>query len=421
MPRLYPLFIILAFTVAGLRAQSGYAEIHSSPDSALVLIDDLPRGTTPLFVTLSIGPHRAVIKGRDGSSLAIMLEIAENTVVRCDVVLPPRWSYRRLFGAIPMPTDGGVTVLTAPSGAEISIDGRSTGATTPATINDVPPGRHVVRAVQFVERLQDRFAVAETVVVGSGSITVLRIDYEANTVEGRLRLVSNAPRIAISLRHTASGKRYDVRQPGEFRLVTGTYEIERMDTTSIPLPAEPVVVTADSLTELSLTVLHVMRPIKKLAEHTSYVSWDAFLQRSFTPRPLFATRNELTVRESFAWWLSGGTAFLLAGRITDADAAARRASPDNPSGVFQGLGVAMLAAGAVLCTSIDTVHIDLSFNQQANQRDEEFLAGRYAEIMKTWQQQVDDENKAIEAENRRRAAANAALPPPVVRRLPLHP
>jgi hypothetical protein len=77
-------------------------------------------------------------------------------------------------------------------------------------------------------------------------------------------------------------------------------------------------------------------------------------------------------------------------------------------------GLVSLITGALLSSRIDTVQVDLSFNQQANRKDEDFLRARYVDLVATWQDQIDQENRRITEENRRRAIANDALPKPSV-------
>ena len=407
-----------------LRAQPGFADFRSSPSGAKIFIDDSLYGVTPLLASLPIGTHRAFLQSADGTTATLVIVTVQNEVSRHDVTFSSRTSLRSLLGVPAGDNDGKMTIVTDLPGAEVSIDGRPTGATTPVTIEEVPPGLHIVRAIAFLEKLQDQFSVAETVQVAAGQTTLVRIDFESSTVEGTLRLASNDPRLTLTLRHVDSGKRYTLRQVGDVRLVTGRYELEpSADSIGAPSASEPLRVVSDSVTYVFLPHLIRLLPQRRLEDHSSYVEVEEFLRRAFKPRPLSETRSELTMTQNFALWLGGGVSMILASEILDSEESIRRAT--NPSlstidnrvtySALKGAGMTALLLGAALTSSIDTVHVDLSFNQQANQKDEEFLRARHVDLLKTWQRQIDQENKVIGAENERRSNANAALPKPSVR------
>lgn len=421
MKRLCGLLIILLALDVPVFAQSGFADFRSEPSGAQVFVDDSLRGVTPLLVNLRVGSHRVLFRSENGGSVLLQITIAENEVTTHEVTIAPR---HRLSAASQGDSDGGlgkITVITDQPGAEITIDGRPTGARTPVTIDEVPTGRHLVRASAYLDRLRDTFSVTETVHVRSGRSSLIRINYTTHTTESTLRLESNDPQLSLTLRHVDSDKRYTLRRVGDVRLVTGTYAVESgLDSIGVPTLGS-IRVVEDSVTMLFVPHYTRLLPLKRLEEHPSYVDVETFVRRSHRPRPLSETRSDLYVSQNFAWWLGGGVAMVLAGEIMRSEESIGRSSGGalnedrlETARILRGAGFASLVAGALLTSRIDTVLVDLSFNQQANKREEDFLRARHKDLIGTWQYQIDRENQSITSENQKRRGANAALPPPSV-------
>lgn len=415
-------YLFLACLCFGLsritNAQTGYADIRTSPDSARITIDDVDHGFAPMIATLSEGLHRVVATTKEGDEQTVLIEVLDRKVTRCVVTIVPRHFWQGTRPSSWDGTTGSLTVLSEPPGAEIRIDGRPSGAVTPATIEDVPTGTRRVQAIRWLDRLQDRFAVTETVSVEPQRPAVVRIDFAGKTVEGPIQVKSNAASFKITLRHVASGKSYTLTQPGARTLVTGTYVVDSAYG-SVQVPRGPIIVSVDSLTEVYFPVWAPRLPLMTLADHPSYESEELFLRRTYTPRPLSETRSDLLIESPYVWWVVGGTSLLLAGGVTQADADAGRASPSDLAGHLRRGGALALLAGLAFNVRVDTVHVDMSYNQSVNARTIEALRARYADLARTWQRVVDDRNRSIEAENARRGSENALLPPPGIRRLPL--
>ena len=110
---------------------TGTLAVNTTPPGAEVIVDDEPRGRTPLNLTLPAGSHNLVVRG-DGEPRTIPVTIVAGAASAQYVDLPKA-----------APTTGMLQVWSEPSGARIVIDGQSRG-TTPLAVTDLTPGEHVV-------------------------------------------------------------------------------------------------------------------------------------------------------------------------------------------------------------------------------------------------------------------------------------
>jgi hypothetical protein len=107
----------------------------SNPSSAYVYCDGTLKGRTPLQLTgLRDGEHqfRVVLTGYKDWKETIRTTAGEAATF--DVQLTPITSLT-----------GTIYVLSLPEGAEIVLDGKTTGRITPSMVNDIPAGSHIVR------------------------------------------------------------------------------------------------------------------------------------------------------------------------------------------------------------------------------------------------------------------------------------
>ena len=118
-------------TTAALAVGEGELVVQSRPASAHVSIDGQDRGMTPLTLRLPAGAHVLEVQVGDSEPRVIPLEIRPG--VQTD-------QYIELQG---VPTTGGLDVRSEPSGARVTVDGRSHGS-TPVTLRDLSPGDHEV-------------------------------------------------------------------------------------------------------------------------------------------------------------------------------------------------------------------------------------------------------------------------------------
>jgi eukaryotic-like serine/threonine-protein kinase len=132
--------------------------VRSTPTGAVVTIDGVARGTTPLTLRdLDLGVRTVVISRPGFVPAERRITLTTDRPSRSvDVTLasatPPRPAPRSATGtpaaATSRSTTGTLVVESRPSGATVTIDGQGVGS-TPVTVATVSPGRRVVR----IERL----------------------------------------------------------------------------------------------------------------------------------------------------------------------------------------------------------------------------------------------------------------------------
>lgn len=114
---------------------SGHASLNSRPDGAVVLIDGVVRGTTPLELDLNPGVHDVLFR-TDSGERRLALTVESGARLSENVDMPAA-----------APLFGSVEVTSEPSGASISLDGSAMGK-TPLELSDIAVGRHVVDVSQ---------------------------------------------------------------------------------------------------------------------------------------------------------------------------------------------------------------------------------------------------------------------------------
>jgi hypothetical protein len=129
----------------------GTAVIRSDPPGAIVTVDGLARGKTPVDLTLRAGPHEIELQSGGSASTKMIVVPANGSV-----------SERMLF---PNAMErGGLRITTYPTTGRIAIDGVPRGE-TPLKVSDLTPGGHVL----LVETPLG--AQEQDVVVEAGKIT----------------------------------------------------------------------------------------------------------------------------------------------------------------------------------------------------------------------------------------------------------
>jgi hypothetical protein len=119
-----------------------------------VTIDDRERGTTPLTVRVSPGPHVVALRTQ-GASRVVPVTIQAGAV------------HAQYVELAPAPTTGAIDVQANAPGGRVLVDGQPRG-TIPVTIPDVAPGEHEV----VIE--SPRGTVRQRVAVEAGLTTSVR-------------------------------------------------------------------------------------------------------------------------------------------------------------------------------------------------------------------------------------------------------
>jgi hypothetical protein len=114
---------------------SGHAVLNSRPDGAVVIVDGVSRGVTPLDLELSAGMHEAIFRV-ESSERRIALKVDGGTRVSENVDVP-----------VGTTSSGALEIVSDPSGARVTVDGTAVGS-TPLTLRSLTPARHSVTVTQ---------------------------------------------------------------------------------------------------------------------------------------------------------------------------------------------------------------------------------------------------------------------------------
>ncbi|NOT26532.1 MAG: PEGA domain-containing protein [Acidobacteria bacterium] len=112
-------------------ASNGTLTVSTNPPGAQILVDNVPRGQSPLNLSLLPGQHSVVVRG-DGEPRTIPVTITAGATSSHYLDLPK--------AAI---TTGTLQIKTEPSGARVTVDGQARG-NTPLTLADLEAGEHSV-------------------------------------------------------------------------------------------------------------------------------------------------------------------------------------------------------------------------------------------------------------------------------------
>lgn len=135
--------------------------LDSDPEGALVYVDGIYLGkTTPYTLDVGKGESHAVRFELDGyTSSETTFTAVNSTSIRLSLYAPPYTTKRRLAD-LPKDPDGirygGLSLNSRPGGARISIDGISTGKTTPSVIMGLESGSHTVKLLQGLEGISNK-------------------------------------------------------------------------------------------------------------------------------------------------------------------------------------------------------------------------------------------------------------------------
>lgn len=114
---------------------TGAIAVTSAPETAAIRLDGLATGlvTPDTLRGLAPGEHvvRASLPGYTSSPESLSVVVVAGGVAAAHFALTP-------------PTTGAIAVTSTPAGARVFLDRAETGASTPATLQDVPPGDHIV-------------------------------------------------------------------------------------------------------------------------------------------------------------------------------------------------------------------------------------------------------------------------------------
>jgi hypothetical protein len=120
--------------VTAAEPRRGTLRIETQPAAADVIIDGQHRGTTPLSLSLSSGPHAVTLRrGDEQRVLTVTLGAGADVTHHVEFKTPDA----------PSLLTGGVSIVTDPPGARVQVDGRPRG-TSPLMLADLAPGDYKV-------------------------------------------------------------------------------------------------------------------------------------------------------------------------------------------------------------------------------------------------------------------------------------
>jgi serine/threonine protein kinase len=138
----------------------GMLNVSTNPPGAVLFVDGVERGATPVTVSLKPGPHALEVRG-NGVPRLMPVTITAGAQVSQYIELPATAS-----------TSGELRVRTEPAGARVSVDGVARGV-SPVTIPDLPPGEHAV----LLE--SDLGSIKQTVTIEAGNTASLTVPMAA--------------------------------------------------------------------------------------------------------------------------------------------------------------------------------------------------------------------------------------------------
>lgn len=157
-------------SAAASSANVGSVVVTSQPPEAAVLIDDVPRGLTPLMISLVPGRHQVTV-GLDGAmrSQSVDVVAGAEAPVHFDIgPAPVKAPAAPAVAAVPAAVTGALNINTEPAGVQVLVDDVRRGV-TPLSVTDLKPGVHVVTV------RDSRRSIAQRVKVTPGAVATVFI------------------------------------------------------------------------------------------------------------------------------------------------------------------------------------------------------------------------------------------------------
>ena len=214
-------------------ASEGAVTINSAPQGAEVLIDGLPRGTTPVTLAVASGDHVLLLRNGNATR-TVTIAVKAGTESSHYIDLPVATSSE---------ATGRLDITSDPPGASVTVDGVKRGV-TPLVLASVAPG---VRTVVISDGTS---SVTRTVRVNAGaSAAVLASLTPAGASAGWLAISS-----PIELQIVEAGRVIGTTAMARLMLPVGKHDLELVNETLQFRTALPVQVTAGKVTEPAFTL-----------------------------------------------------------------------------------------------------------------------------------------------------------------------
>jgi hypothetical protein len=166
-------------TSSAAAGNMGSIVVTSQPPDAAVLIDDVPRGLTPLTISLVPGRHQVTV-GLDGAmrNQSVDVVAGSEAPVHFDIGPAPANAPAAsaaaaapaagAAAALPAAMTGALNINTEPAGVQVFVDDVRRGV-APLSVTDLKPGVHVVTV------RDSRRSVAQRVTVTPGAVATVFI------------------------------------------------------------------------------------------------------------------------------------------------------------------------------------------------------------------------------------------------------
>ncbi|MCU1385657.1 MAG: amylopullulanase [Acidobacteria bacterium] len=194
-----------AAATSSIPSRSGHVVLHSRPAGAIVSVDGLRRGVTPVELDLPSGSHDVLfVEGT--AERRVTLSVEAGMRISEDVDLPN--AQARAAGQLEITSD--------PPGAAVTIDGNSAGV-TPLTVQNISPARHMI-AVSQGETVVNR---AVEVSAGASASVFVALGARGRDATGWLAL--DAP---VELRILENGQVIGLSGGAPVMLPKGRHQVE---------------------------------------------------------------------------------------------------------------------------------------------------------------------------------------------------
>jgi eukaryotic-like serine/threonine-protein kinase len=186
--------------------ETGAAVFNSVPEGAAIVIDGVARGTTPLRLSLPVGPHKVEItSGSFSRTLPLMVQAGSVASQHVE------------FAGGPQSLGGRLEIGSQPPGAEVRVDGVPRGR-APLVLQDISIGQHRVAVID------GNHVVNSTVNVTAGATATMIVSMAgpAADVAGGW-LVISAP---LEMEIFEGGRLLGTTRSDRVMLPAGSHEIE---------------------------------------------------------------------------------------------------------------------------------------------------------------------------------------------------
>ena len=179
-------------------ATAGTLAISSTPEGAMVFIDNIMKGITPVTLTdTAIGSHKLLMRkeGYDDYTRNIIIEPATPVTIGATLtkIVPEPTT-------LPTSSHGSIAVTSYPSGAAVFLDGRQRG-TAPIIVPDVLTGNHEITVM-----LKGYDNWSHFVSVGSGQTVAINAELDATKeITGALAVITDPSGAEIYIDGTFRG------------------------------------------------------------------------------------------------------------------------------------------------------------------------------------------------------------------------